>query len=77
MGTNIRPSTEKDAKTCGNCKHSKWERTPTGRIKKKLAGECKAVVPQIMVPMCYRVNLQQSYVWFDYAAERCPTYERS
>jgi hypothetical protein len=41
----------KDKRCCGNCKFSRWELTPTGRIS-NYAGRCVVELPVINLPWC-------------------------
>lgn len=34
---------------CVNCRFAEWERTPTGKIRKKIAGRCRAQYPDLPV----------------------------
>lgn len=62
-------------KCCGTCKFSRWWLTPTGRIPKKAAGQCKAVFVEPILPACIcKPSYHRVYVWQDYGHD-CPLYK--
>jgi len=61
-------------KTCASCAFSRWQLTPTGRIKNK-AGRCVAVFSEPALPACIvRPHYQRSAVWMCDGVN-CPLYE--
>ncbi len=67
--------TIRDAKKCcKTCKHSRWQLTPTGRIKLQMAGECVAEFVEPILPSCIvRPTYHRVYVWPD-RGEECPLW---
>lgn len=66
-------------KGCGKCKHAEFERTPTGRIKKKIAGHCQAPIPDVklMLPVCalHYVRIIKDAIWSDWFHD-CVTFSQ-
>lgn len=52
---------------CIECKHAQWERTPSGRVKKKTAGDCRMPRPEFPTYLCYSpLRVFQMRIWPDY-----------
>lgn len=64
-------------KMCGNCKHYEvLYKTPTGRPKKGLHGQCNGVLTLIK-PIAYDVTISKRTAWPTTQAHHCPVYERA
>jgi len=69
-------------KTCGTCKHSRWDGlTPTGRIGTNTRGECVVELPELRLPYCVtrafgfpRNGFNRTCISKD-SGEDCPLYE--
>lgn len=61
---------------CRDCKFAEFQRTPTGRIKKGVAGRCVAVVPGPPVMLClFRpATVHKSAIWAEYEGQ-CDLFE--
>lgn len=60
---------------CGNCANFDGEKTPGGRWKQKIAGECRVAAPVLKLAMCFRVDFRKSYVWPKDDAKECPSWQ--
>ena len=55
---------------CINCRFALWSRTPSGRIKKNISGECCAAIPAPPVMLCAApVRLYKGGIWPDYEGD--------
>lgn len=62
---------------CVDCVHAAWVRTPSGRIKKGVAGKCRGEIPDPPVLLCTssRTSLiYKSAIWQTYEG-RCDIFE--
>ncbi len=75
-----------DAKqaTCGECQHSAWSRTPTGRIQRNKAGSCSkerelltTYTVKKHAPCIVIGSVSMTRIWPDYDASWCPMYVAS
>lgn len=48
--------------SCKNCQLATWEFSPTGKIKKNIAGRCMAEVT-IVAPSCANVQVFKNAIW--------------
>lgn len=63
------------SETCGTCKHYEvLHKTPTGREKKGMHGNCKGVLT-LVKPLAYDVTISKRAVWAKTDAASCPLYE--
>lgn len=65
-----------EIKSCESCRLATWQRTPTGRIKRKVPGDCSATIPTVndLVPACVPIQpLYKTRIWPDGGAQ-CPTW---
>lgn len=58
--------------SCKVCKMAKWESTPSGQIKRKVAGRCMAE-PKVLAPACAEVHVLKSGIWPD-GGKDCPMF---
>ena len=58
---------------CVTCAHGEFERTPTGRIKARVAGRCRAE-PLFNVPACIKVSWSRNGIWPGDGID-CPTWK--
>jgi hypothetical protein len=78
---------KKPKPTCSDCRHAKFQLTPTGKVKKGLAGVCKYPIPEdpilpIAVTQAYGyLTMKQRYehkprggmtIWHNWTD--CPTF---
>lgn len=73
-------------RTCGACTHGLFTRTPTGRMKAGISGQCADVVGLFKLfkgPDFYPPTLQGPStpvtiikIWPDSDATRCPSFEQ-
>ncbi len=63
-------------KCCINCKFSRWELTPKGRVRDK-SGTCKATFVEPVLPACIaRPFYHRCFIWKGDGKE-CPLYEEA
>lgn len=69
-------------KTCKDCIHAKWERTPTGRIKRNESGRCEVSLQWIEnqirfnLPICASITVHnKSGIWPD-TEHNCPVHQK-
>ena len=63
-------------KCCETCEFAKWqEYTPTGRIKKRIAGKCTFVVQWPLLPFCLDRPKDYRYAIWPEKGTDCPTYK--
>lgn len=60
--------------SCATCKFAQFERTPTGRFMRKVAGRCMLPIPPIALPACMTASVSRTAIWPDMGAD-CPTYK--
>lgn len=75
-----------EPKTCGECRHGLWQRTPTGRIRKNTVGSCDKVSELLKMYVherhapCMSTTVigapMTTRIWPDADASGCPMKER-
>lgn len=63
--------------TCGNCRHSIFELTPTGKPKRNLSGRCAYPLPEIpaSLPACVApIKFTKLAIWPD--RDDCVVWEQ-
>lgn len=67
----------KAKKGCETCAHAVFERTPTGRIRRTVSGDCRAHVPDLkpLLPSCVLIRFTtRAGIWVGDGVN-CPTYK--
>lgn len=61
---------------CKNCENAQWDCTPTGRIKLKIAGKCRAKLPQfpVLLASLQKPSYQIGGIWPEYEG-RCDFFK--
>lgn len=60
--------------SCKTCRLARWEFTPSGQIKRKVAGRCMAE-PQVIAPACAEVRVFKGSIWPDDGKD-CPMFSQ-
>ena len=71
----------KNIRCCKTCLHARWPLTPTGRIFRNTAGECRVPLPVVVLPDC----VTKAYGYHEWRRQRlnqdmgkeCPLWERN
>lgn len=59
---------------CVTCDHAAFERTPTGRIMRKVAGKCTYPIELPPLPANTTITTHRLGIWPD-SHENCPTWK--